>query len=291
MRRLIVTADDFGVGPNTSRGILDLAELGVVTSTVLLVNSPFAEDGVKQWERSGRRLELGWHPCLTMDSPVLPARAVPTLVNSSGQFHSLGTFLKCLLRGRVNRAELEAELTAQYRRFINLVGTPPTSVNGHHHIHIFRPVGDVLLKLLGEQTPKPFVRRVVEPLNTLARVPGVRLKRWVLSTLGRGAAKRQARAGFPGNDSLLGITDPPFVNDPDFFTRWLREAKGDVCELMVHPGHADDTLGDRDGPASANQSGRRVREMELLSDPAFRQLVGQAGFDLVRSVERGASAP
>lgn len=291
MRRLIVTADDFGVGPATSRGILDLAEMGVVTSTVLLVNSPHAADGVKQWEQSGKRLEVGWHPCLTMDSPVLPAETVPTLVNARGQFHPLGAFLKRLLRGRVNRTEIDAELIAQYRRFIELVGRPPTSMNGHHHIHIFRPVGDVLLKLLGEQTPKPFVRRVREPFNTLMRVPGVRLKRWVLSTLGRGAAKRQALWGFPGNDTLLGVTDPPFVNDPTFFVRWLREAKGDVCELMVHPGHADDTLADRDGPASANQAGRRVREMELLKDASFRQTVERAGFVLVPSGERGASAP
>ncbi len=288
MRRLIVTADDFGVGPATSRGILDLADAGVVTSTVLLVNSPHAADGVNQWERSGKRLELGWHPCLTMDAPVLPAEQVPTLVNDRGQFHPLGTFLKLLLRGRVKSAELEAELTAQYRRFVELVGHPPASMNGHHHIHIFRPVGDVLLKLLGEQTPRPFVRRVTEPLHTLARVPGVRLKRCVLNWLGRGAAKRQARAGFPGNDALLGITDPPFVNAPDFFARWLREARGDVCELMVHPGYADDTLGDRDGPANANQAGRRVREMELLSDRAFRQAVEAAGFELVLSGERPA---
>jgi predicted glycoside hydrolase/deacetylase ChbG (UPF0249 family) len=281
MRRLIVTADDFGVGPATSLGILDLAEVGVVTSTVLLVNSPYAADGVKQWEQSGKRFELGWHPCLTMDAPVLPAERVPTLVGTGGRFHPLGTFLKLLLRGKASRAEIEAELTAQYRRFVELVGAPPASMNGHHHVHIFRPVGDVLLKLLGEQTPKPFVRRVTEPFNTLMRVPGVRAKRWVLNWLGRGAAKRQARAGFPGNDALLGITDPPFVNDPDFFARWLREARGDVCVLMVHPGHADDTLADRDGPASANQAGRRVREFELLSDPTFRQAVERAGFKLV----------
>ena len=280
MRRLIVTADDFGVGPATSRGILDLSAAGVVTSTVLLVNSPFAEDGVKQWEQSGKRLELGWHPCLTMDAPVLPAEQVPTLVNEQGQFHPLGAFLKRLLRGRVNAAEVERELAAQLKRFIELTGHPPTNVNGHHHIHIFRPVCDALLKLFAGQSPKPFLRRVAEPLRTLLRVPGVRAKRLVLSLLGMRAAHRQRRAGFPGNDTLLGITDPPFVNDPDFFVRWLREARGDVCELMVHPGHADDTLGDRDGPASANQAGRRVREMELLSAPTFRRAVEAAGFSL-----------
>lgn len=282
-RRLIVTADDFGVGPATSRGILDLSAAGVVTSTVMLVNSPFAEDGVKQWEQSGKRLELGWHPCLTMDGPVLPRDQVPTLVSDQGRFHPLGTFLKRLLRGRVNAAEVERELTAQLTRFTELTGRPPACVNGHHHVHIFRPVGDALMKLLAAQSPRPFLRRVVEPWRTLRTVPGVRAKRLVLSWLGRRAAKRQARGGFPGNDTLLGITDPPFVNDPDFFVRWLREARGDVCELMVHPGYADDTLGDRDGPASANHAGRRVREFELLSAPAFRQSVGAAGFQLVNA--------
>lgn len=281
LRRLIVTADDFGVGPATSRGILDLSAAGVVTSTVMLVNSPHAEDGVKQWEQSERTLELGWHPCLTMDAPVLPPGQVPTLVNEQGRFHPLGAFLKRLLRGRVSTAEIERELAAQLKRFTELTSRPPMNVNGHHHIHIFRPVGDALMKLLAEQSPKPLLRRVTEPWRTLRTVPGVRAKRLVLNWLGRGAAKRQQRAGFPGNDALLGITDPPFVNDPDFFARWLREARGDVCELMVHPGHADDTLGDRDGPASANQAGRRVREFELLSAPAFRQAVEAAGFELV----------
>lgn len=280
-RRLIVTADDFGVGPATTRGILELSAAGVVTSSVVLVNSPHVEDGIRQWEQSGKRLELGWHPCLTMDAPVLPVERVPTLVDARGRFHPPGAFLKRLLRGRVKRAEVEAELAAQLRRFVDLVGGPPASMNGHHHVHTFRPVGDVLLTLLGDQTPKPFVRRVVEPVRTLCRVPGARAKRWVLNWFGRRAAKRQARAGFPGNDALLGVTDPPFVNDPDFFGRWLREARGEVCELMVHPGRGDDTLGDRDGPAGAGQAGRRVREFELLSAPAFRQAVEAEGFVLV----------
>ena len=99
-RRLLVTADDFGIGPETSRGILELALRGTVTSTVLLVNSPFAEDGVAAWRKAGCPLELGWHPCLTLDSPVLPAERVPSLVGPDGRFSTLGQLLKRLLRGR-----------------------------------------------------------------------------------------------------------------------------------------------------------------------------------------------
>src|SRR5262249_60479832 len=78
-RYLIVAADDFGIGPATSQGILDLAVLGRVTATVLLVNSPYAEPAVRAWRQAGQPVELGWHPCLTLDRPVLPPEIVPSL--------------------------------------------------------------------------------------------------------------------------------------------------------------------------------------------------------------------
>src|SRR6476620_5162227 len=81
-RRLVVIADDFGIGSATSQGILDLAEAGVISGTVLLVNSPHAEADVAQWRKRGTPVPLGWHPCLTLDRPVLPTRKVKSLVNT-----------------------------------------------------------------------------------------------------------------------------------------------------------------------------------------------------------------
>ena len=54
LRQLVVVADDFGIGPETDRGILELGAAGLVGSTVLLVNSPYAEAGVAAWNRAGR---------------------------------------------------------------------------------------------------------------------------------------------------------------------------------------------------------------------------------------------
>src|SRR5438309_8057543 len=99
-----------------------------------------------------------------------------------------------------------------------MVGHSPANVNAHHHVHIFRTVGDALARILPTGT---FVRRVVEPWRTLRRVRGARLKRAFLSHFGKKAARRQEAAGLPGNDSLAGITDPPFVHAADFFGRWL----------------------------------------------------------------------
>src|SRR5262249_35944389 len=170
-RTLLVTADDFGIGPQTTRGILDLAARGVVTSTVLLVNSPFAGDAVRRWRAAGCPLELGWHPCLTLDRPILPPNQLPSLTAADGRFLPLGRLLKRLLTGRINAAEVEAELRAQLDRFVELVGHPPANVNAHHHVHVFGVVGEALARVLSGITPLPFLRRVVEPAHTLLRVP------------------------------------------------------------------------------------------------------------------------
>jgi predicted glycoside hydrolase/deacetylase ChbG (UPF0249 family) len=279
-RYLVVVADDFGIGPETSRAIVELATEGLVTGTVLLVNSPFAEGAVRAWRQAGRPAEVGWHPCLTLDRPVLPAARVPSLVGPDGCFWPLGAFLTRSLTGRLRGEEVRAELRAQYRRFHDLVGRPPAVVNAHQHIQLFPPVGAALLELLGRCNRLPYLRRIREPWALLAQVPGARLKRGVLGLLGRRQARRQDRLGFPGNDWLAGITDPPCVEDPDFLVRWLTRLPGDVVELTCHPGHLDLSLVGRDGTETNGLLRRRVRERELLRAPGFRAACARAGFRL-----------
>jgi hypothetical protein len=278
-RRLLVVADDFGIGPATSEGILDLAARGRVTATVLLVNSPHAEAAVAAWRDAGRPLALGWHPCLTLDRPVLPPHRVRSLVRPEGYFWPLGGFLRRLALRQLRREEIEDELAAQHRRFLDLVGEPPALVNAHHHVQIFPPVAAALEGLLAGRQRMPYVRRVREPWRTLWAIPGARRKRGFLSLLGRRAARRLDRAGFPGNDWLAGITDPEWVADPDFLVRWLRHLPGQVVELACHPGFLDTTLVGRDAP-SGGPLLRRPREYRLLRDARFAAACRAAGFRL-----------
>ncbi len=284
-RTLLVTADDFGIGPNTSRGILDLGQRGVVTSTVMLANSPYAEEGVAEWRIQDCPLELGWHPCLTLDAPILDARLIPSLVGTDGRFLKLGAFLKRLLRGQIREDEIEAEFQAQFHRYLDLVGEPPANVNAHHHLHIFGPVGRALRAVLGEVEAKPFLRRVVEPMSTLTGIRGARIKRLALTRFGRQAAKRQAAEGFPGAEWLMGITDPSYVHRDQFFAEWLAAAPGQRVELTCHPGFLDTTLDGRDGSLADGQLHRRQREYQLLNQPTFAEAVTKAGFDLRGAAE------
>lgn len=294
-RYLVITADDYGIGPATSQGILDLAVHGRISATVLLVNTPFAAAAVRAWYRAGNPQELGWHPCLTLDEPVLPAGRVPSLVDDLGRFWPLGQFLQRLLMGRIRAAEVEAELRAQYHRFQDLVGHPPRLVNAHHHVQVFPPIGSILCGIFDPSQPLPYIRRIREPWSMLLRIPGARRKRLVLSLLGRRNARRQMTAGFPGNDWLAGITDPSWVADPEFFVRWLSQMPGRLVELTCHPGLLDPILIGRDCTAADGQVPRRFREWHLLQQADFEEAVRRAGFVLVSPSEwlklRGRGLP
>jgi predicted glycoside hydrolase/deacetylase ChbG (UPF0249 family) len=280
MRRLVVTADDFGIGPMTTRGILRLASRGRVTCAVLLVNAPDAARSVNAWRAAGRPMELGWHPCFTLDRPISDPGEVPTLVDREGRFLTLGALASRLAMGRVRRGEVLRECQAQYDRFVELVGDRPVVVNAHHHLQTFPLVGGALLEVLAKDTARPYVRRVREPLATFLKVPGARIKRVVLSGLGTIAAGRFDRLGFPGNDWLAGLAANPCVADPEFFARWLATIPGQTIELMCHPGEYDPTLDGRDGSDSDGGLARRVNELRLLEHDDFPQACSRAGFML-----------
>jgi len=279
-RYLMVTADDFGIGPATSEGVLDAAACGAITSSVLLVNSPYAESAVRAWRQRGCPMELGWHPNLTLDGPILERARVPSLAGPDGRFWPLNAFLRRWFAGCLRDEEIEIELDAQFQRFCELTGQQPGTVNTHQHVGVFAPVGHILMYVLERHGCYPHLRAVRESWGTLLRVPGARIKRTLLNCLGRGLARAQESRQHAGNDWLIGITDPKWVQRPTFFQRWLATVGGNCVELMCHPGHWDETLLGRDGQIGDGLQQRRVDELHLLRQPAFLETVRAAGFTL-----------
>lgn len=284
-RKLLVVADDFGIGPGTTRGILRLCRAGVVSGTVLLVNSPFAADAVKLWKQANPQADLGWHPCLTLDAPVANPETIPTIVQTNGHFFPLGSLVKRLLSGRVRYVDVLTELRAQLQLFRDLVGCDPLVVNAHHHVQVFSTIGAALQEVLTTIRPLPYLRCVREPAKTLWSIKGARCKRVFLSSLGRRQARIQQSAGFPGNDWLAGITDPPLVHDPTFFVRWLRHIPGHNVELTCHPGEHDLSLLGRDAQSGDGNLERRTQELHLLLEPSFRTALRQNGFRIISPSE------
>src|SRR5437879_6831057 len=116
VRRLIVNADDFGLSPETNRGIVTAHESGIVTRASLMVRYPAALEAA-EYARQHPRLGVGLH----LDLGEWAFRG--------GEWVALYTVVRTHDADAV-RAEAERQLTA----FRDLVGHDPTHLDSHQHV-------------------------------------------------------------------------------------------------------------------------------------------------------------
>ena len=106
MKYLIVNADDLGASPGTTRGILEAHAHGIVTSTSLLVNTPWSREAAAL-ARPASRLSVGLHVDLDPGART-------------------GAEAAAAVRDAIRR---------QYDRFSLLMGRTPTHIDSHHNAH------------------------------------------------------------------------------------------------------------------------------------------------------------
>jgi predicted glycoside hydrolase/deacetylase ChbG (UPF0249 family) len=281
-RKLIVVADDLGIGFETDRGIIELACKGVVSATVLLVNSPTARQAVEAWLRAGKPCDLGWHPCLTLDKPILAPEQVPSLVDRNGNFWKLNTFLTRWMFGLISQVDVYQEWCAQLTAFREMTGVNPVLVNTHQHVGILAPFANILVQILESLPVKPWVRRVVESQKTINMISGARLKRWFLCSYGKVQAKALDYNKFPGAKTMIGLTDPYCLKNVRFFDECLQSGCGDIVELMCHPGYVDTSLIGRDVTEYGDGLTRRQWELGILGNPQFLNDAAACNYQIVR---------
>ena len=89
---------------------------------------------------------------------------------------------------------------------------------------------------------------------------------------------------------MAGITDPPYVADPFFLTRWLAAVPGATVELACHPGHHDPTLIGRDSDGDDQWLKRRVDELALYRAGDLPAACRLAGFRLAAPADLAPAA-
>ena len=92
MKKLIINADDLGLTPGVTRGIIKAHLNGIVTSTSAMMNSPHISQSLSAVNKEAPSLGLGVHLVLTWGKPLLPANAVPSLVDNQGNFFKFQQF-------------------------------------------------------------------------------------------------------------------------------------------------------------------------------------------------------
>ncbi|AOM84415.1 Cellobiose phosphotransferase system YdjC-like protein [Salisediminibacterium beveridgei] len=141
--KLIVNADDFGLSRAVNYGILDAMQIGIVSSTTMMMNMPGTSHAADLIDREGLT-KVGVHLVLTSGRPLTNAKS---LINDQGLFKLSNQFaLEYENNFIIDPKEVENEWVQQIESFISLAGKP-NHLDSHHHIHLFKPFQPIIKRI------------------------------------------------------------------------------------------------------------------------------------------------
>jgi predicted glycoside hydrolase/deacetylase ChbG (UPF0249 family) len=282
-KQLIVNADDFGVTPDVTSGILTAHQDGIVTASTAMMNFPGTAEALIQAHECYPDLGLGVHLVLTSGPPLLPAAEVSTLVQDNGDFRSLRTFIEAI--PQVILDEARAEMRAQIERFL-VTGLTTDHIDSHHHITLFHPsLFEIMLDLAAEygvpiRQPIPESIRAYIEYSTVANI-GHRFH-----SLLNISTKEEADDFWRTAMSLLansGVICPDFLIDTFYGTdatlehllQIIDNLPTGVSEIMCHPGYVSEEL-----RVVSSYVSQRQTELAIPTHPVLRAQLAEKGIQL-----------
>ena len=152
MKRIIVTADDFGMCKFVDDAIIELISCGTLSSTNVLVNFKEEESAKKLKEFSNISIGIHWN--LTLGKPVSKPEDVQSLVDKDGNFYSSIELKNRLLKRKLLKKDIERELKAQFDCFCERYKKLPIYWNTHENISHNKFIFDICCNVAKEKKIK-----------------------------------------------------------------------------------------------------------------------------------------
>ncbi len=267
MKRVLFSADDFGLSLAVNEGIERAHRDGMLSTASLMVAGQAAGDAVARARRLPG-LRVGLH-LVTIEGPaVLPPAEIPALLDGTGLFPSdqLRLGLRYAFHPGVRR-QLAREVEAQFAAFA-ATRLPLDHANAHKHMHLHPTVGRMLVRI-GSRYGLRAVRIPAEPPEPLGtpETAGARaLRFWTL------LLRRQARrAGLAVNDHCFGLAWSGHMTT-DRVGHLVARLPDGFSELYFHPAAGRDGVLDRLMPEYEHEA-----ELAALCDPDLPDLLHRNG--------------
>lgn len=270
MKRLIVTADDFGAAPEVNEAVERAHRQGILRSASLMVGAPAAADAIERARRLPN-LAVGLHVVLVHGRPVLAPDRVPDLVDERGEFPTdlVRAGVRFFFRPGI-RAQLAAEIRAQFERFA-ATGLTLDHADAQSHMHVHPTIFALILKI-GAEYGLRAVRIPREPYG------GTRtIEPWVALM-----QARARRAGLASNDYALGVNEAGGLTE-DRVVELVERLPDGVTEIFFHPAIAAFAGADR-GTERFQWQG----ELSALTSPRVRDAIAQRGIERITYGELAA---
>jgi hopanoid biosynthesis associated protein HpnK len=275
-RRLIVTADDFGLAPEVNEAVERAHREGILTAASLMVG----ERAVTEAAAIARRnpgLAVGLHLTLTDGTPVLPPRRLTALVRPDGRFRDDMAWLGLTLAAsRAARRQLRDEIAAQFAAF-HATGLRCDHLNAHRHFHLhpmvaavaFAAARDAGLRTVRIPWEPP---RLIHAVDAAARTPARLLQPFTAAM-----RLRAAHHGLRAPDQVVGLAwSGRFTAER--LMRLLPHLPAGVTEIYFHPatrgGFAGGAPGyDHAGELAALLDTRVRREAAALASGGYTEML------------------
>ena len=267
MKRVLFSADDFGLSLAVNEGIERAHRDGMLSTASLMVAGEATADAVARARRLPG-LRVGLHLVAIEGPAVLPRADLPALLGHDNRFPSdqLRLGLRYAFRPDA-RAQLAREIEAQFVAFA-ATGLPLDHANAHKHMHLHPTVGRMLIRA-GLRHGLRALRIPSEPVGPLGEAGTVAaraLRRWTR------LLRRQAReAGLVVNDHCFGLAWSGHMT-----TGRVRHLIGRLpdgfSEIYFHPAAGRDAMLDRLMPTYQHEA-----ELAALCDPDLLDLLRRNG--------------
>ncbi len=239
-RRLIVTADDFGLSPAVNEAVERAARHGILTCASLMVGEDAADDAVERARRLPS-LRVGLHVVVADGRPVLPPERIPALCDRHGRLDGrlVRAGVRFFFRPQASR-QLADEIAAQFAAFAR-TGLPLDHVNAHKHMHLHPTVLGLIMKI-GRRYGMRAVRLPYEPPAAVVSLAGALRYGKTIGVIGpwTGLMRwRLDRAGFAHNDRVFGLLQSGGLDEAAVLAL-LRRLPSGVTELYCHPAVSDE---------------------------------------------------
>ncbi len=274
MRRLIVTADDFGRDVAINEAVEAASCDGILSGASLMVAAPAAADAVARAHRLPG-LRVGLHLVLSDGRPVLPPGEVRGLVGADGRFddNQIRAGLRYFFVPGMRR-RLAAEIRAQFEAF-RATGLALDHVNAHQHMHLHPTVARLIVEI-GRSYGLSAVRLPAEPVAVLRRAfPGEPHRAPVYRPAVAALRRRLRCAGLASNDQVFGIAWSGAMVE-ERVLGLLPHLPPGVSEIYCHPATRQTSA-----LAAAMPGYRNSEELAALLSPVLRQRIAELGISLV----------
>lgn len=241
MRRLIVSADDFGLSSGVNAGILGAHRNGILTNAGLMVTGAACDEAARL-ARETPTLSVGLHLVLVQGRAAVLPPAIPRLVGADGMFRTspVAAGFRYFFTPRI-RAELAREIRAQLEAF-SATGLPLSHVDGHLNVHVHPTVLNILLQFAPDYGIRA-LRLPREPLRTSLRLdrraPARKVaEAAIFRSLARYAAPRLAAHGIRWVDRVFGLHQSGHVTEA-YLLGVLAALPRGTTEIYCHASHVD----------------------------------------------------